>query len=340
LSGYTGSGAILVIGDASSSGGLVQLYGNNTYAGGTSITSSTTLEVFQDDNLGAAGGGVSLASAGALLTDSTTAGGFVTSRDIFLTGNGGIEAVDRTKATYKGVVSGTQKLSVGSSFGGTVVFTAANTYAGGTDVNGGVLEVNNTSGSGTGSGEVLMQNGARLGGTGTLAPSSVTSGTAVEIAAGGILTPSNGSGASHLTFALDTFAKLILDAQSQFVFDLGSSTATSDEVLLTGGKLQINDLDLSDFTFNLQSGFAPGTTFTLFNSPVGIDGSLGSDVIGAVDGYDATIEFNSTDTAIDLNVSTTQAPEPSTWAMLLGGVGLLVIVRRQRRCNRSGDDAP
>ncbi len=51
---------------------------------------------------------------------------------------------------------------------GTVALSGANTYNGGTTVSAGTLLVNNTSGSGTGTGAVTVAASARLGGTGTI----------------------------------------------------------------------------------------------------------------------------------------------------------------------------
>ena len=58
--------------------------------------------------------------------------------------------------------------AIGTPTGGTVVLSAANEYIGGTEVLGGTLLANNTSGSATGTGSVTVQSGARLGGTGTI----------------------------------------------------------------------------------------------------------------------------------------------------------------------------
>jgi autotransporter-associated beta strand protein len=53
--------------------------------------------------------------------------------------------------------------------GGTTTLSGANTYAGKTRVNSGVLLVANTTGSGTGTGGVEVKAGAMLGGTGSIA---------------------------------------------------------------------------------------------------------------------------------------------------------------------------
>jgi autotransporter-associated beta strand protein len=75
--------------------------------------------------------------------------------------------------------------AIGTPTGGTVILSAANTYAGGTEVLGGTLLANNTSGSATGSGPVTVQSGARLGGTGTVSGNvSLAGGAGLSFALG------------------------------------------------------------------------------------------------------------------------------------------------------------
>jgi RHS repeat-associated protein len=65
---------------------------------------------------------------------------------------------------------------------GTLTLAGANTYSGGTTIHGGLLLVNNTTGSGTGTGSVTVNNGARLGGGGRIAG-------AVTVNSGGTIDP-------------------------------------------------------------------------------------------------------------------------------------------------------
>jgi autotransporter-associated beta strand protein len=75
---------------------------------------------------------------------------------------------------------------------GVLTLTNGNTYSGGTRVNAGTLLINNTTGSGTGSGPVTATNGATFGGVGTAAGN--TTGSLVNILSGGRLDPGRANG--------------------------------------------------------------------------------------------------------------------------------------------------
>lgn len=86
-----------------------------------------------------------------------------------------------TSYTFGGVIGGS---GTSANFGvtvagpGTEVFTGFNTYSGPTSITGGALFVNNTVGSGTGSGAVTVHSGGTLAGSGTIV--STTGGTTVQ----------------------------------------------------------------------------------------------------------------------------------------------------------------
>jgi len=58
---------------------------------------------------------------------------------------------------------------------GTFTLTAANTFSGGTTIDGGTLLANNTTGSTTGSGVVQVNSGGTLGDTGIVSPAQCES---------------------------------------------------------------------------------------------------------------------------------------------------------------------
>jgi autotransporter-associated beta strand protein len=127
---------------------------------------------------------------------------------------------------------------------GSLTLTGSNTFSGTTTVNGGALYINNTTGSGTGSGQVNLNGGATLGGSGTI------SGVVIAIG-GGILVPGN-NGYGTLTVSND----VSLDSASVLQFTLGTN---SSQVFVSG------NLTLGG-TVNIvkSGGFGPGT-YTLFN---------------------------------------------------------------------------
>jgi autotransporter-associated beta strand protein len=74
-------------------------------------------------------------------------------------------------ADFLGVLSngpGSGSLAFTKSGNATQILSGANTYSGNTTVSGGTLLVRNTSGSGTGSGQVFVNSGATLGGNGSI----------------------------------------------------------------------------------------------------------------------------------------------------------------------------
>lgn len=109
---------------------------------------------------------------------------------VFL-GSNGLTVNNRFTTTFAGVIAdGGVNGGAGGAFAksgnGRLALTGANTYTGGTTVAGGTLLVNNTNGSGTGTGAVPVNSGA-LGGEGTIA-GTVTIGAGIS-GNGAFLTP-------------------------------------------------------------------------------------------------------------------------------------------------------
>jgi rhamnogalacturonan endolyase len=141
----SGTGQLLQAGP-----GAVTLTASNSYSGGTTINSATTLQI---------GDGGTLGSGGVL-------------------DNGTLNFNVSGSSTVNNVISGGGRVTL--SGGGTVVLTANNSYSGGTTVSNGMLQVGNLTGSATGSGPVVVASGGALSGNGAI-------GGALTVASGGTL---------------------------------------------------------------------------------------------------------------------------------------------------------
>jgi autotransporter-associated beta strand protein len=194
------------------SSGTLTLTASNTYSGGTTLSNGTLQ----------------------LNTDAWFGSGNVT--------NNGVLAFNHSGGLTVGtVISGTGAVTLRS--GGTLTVTGNNSYSGGTTVSNGTLLVNNSTGSGVGSGAVLVASGSILSGSGII-------GGAVTINSGGIFAPGNPVGTLTVGNNFTASSGAILN------FTLGTS---SDKTVVS------SNLNLSG-TVNITagSGFTSGT-FTLFN---------------------------------------------------------------------------
>ena len=132
---------------------------------------------------------------------------------------------------------------------GNWTLTGANTYSGGTVVDGGTLTVNNASGSGTGSGAVTVNTGATLAGTGIISG-------ATTINTGATNSPGNG-GIGTLTVN----NSVTLAAGSTTLIEINKTSNTKDlltasSALTYGGTLVVT---------NLSGTLANGDSFKIFN---------------------------------------------------------------------------
>ena len=297
------------------------LGGNNTsglfvYTGDTAITDRN----FQVDRRSAASG-ILVTNAGQTLT----IGGTITHN----TGNdSGVQHnAFRVGGAGNLTLSGAIADNVNASFetrlekegGGTLTLTNSNTFAGGVNVATGSLVVNNTSGSATGSGPVNVSTGAALGGAGIIAGITTISGS---------LAPGNSIGT--LTVAND----LTWNGGNDWIFELGlpaidlaaaAISSDGDLLSLTGPGSDFLKGTGSSWTFDFANSGAAGwyklvdwTGTTGFSA----DDFTATNLAG---GLSASFIVDSGTSALYLNL----IPEPS--AALLGGIGLLGLLRRRRQ---------
>lgn len=231
------------------------------------------------------------------------------------------------------VANAASATSIVKSNASTWTLAGTGTYTGGTTINQGTLLVNNTSGSGTGTGAVVVSGtlSGKLGGTGTISAGA----NSVTVNSGAFLSPGNGNensaagvGKLSMTFTTGTLSLL---SGSKFVFDLATTApgTGSDLINVTAGALTLGGQNFSDFTFNTLAGFDVGT-YTLFQTATPILGSLdanAANLTGTVgsSGLTGTLAISGN------NLVLTVIPEPGSLAALLGGFGVLLGLQRFRR---------
>jgi len=218
--------------DMTWSGGTIR----NTAAAGTDVALNIPMAVSGPGTLDT----VNASSRFSLMNNISGSGTITT------TGGGIIELQPDSNATRTGVSTGTGTQTISANIAGTSpilkigsgtsILTGANTYTSNTTVSAGTLLINNTSGSGTGSGNVTVLSGATLGGTGFLGtPSSLIT---ANVQSGGTLAPGNSPGT--LTF----HANLTLDPGATFLVDILNPT-TDLLVIGPGGSLTLTDAILA-----------------------------------------------------------------------------------------------
>ncbi len=335
---------------------------DNANAWGTANTAASGWQVgnFSNNSAGSAelltngfnvGGNITFnlaGNAGNTNNDNVVIGGTHTTGSASFTGNvtigrivGGTRQLQLTSATggttvFSGLISdaasGTAAtvLPVFKVGGGTVSLTNANTYTGATNVAAGKLLVNNTTGSGTGTGTVSVSSGATLGGSGTISG-------AVNVT--GVLAP----GASIESLGSGT---LSFNSGSSFQYEINTSTTGADLQFVTGNLNLVDGIDgsvtLSLFDLGSMAALAVDTKFTLISYTGVWDGDIFN---GYADDSDFTFagnqwRINYNDTTGGANFSSDQTgaagfvtmtviPEPNA-AMLVGGLGMLALLRRRR----------
>lgn len=188
---------------------------------------------------------------------------------------------NNSNANFSGVISSNTAVagsivSVNKIGSGTLTLSGTNTYAGNTTVTAGTLVADNTTGSATGSGDVLIASEATLSGNGII-------GGATTIEAGATLAP--GDTVGTLTFNSD----LSLDNATILQFGLGTN---SDQVvvngnLFLGGVLNITNTggfsagDYTLFSYNPANALTLGS-LTIGSAPAGYNYSINTNTLGVV----------------------------------------------------------
>jgi len=319
-----GTRAYLIVGDnVSQSIGALTFGGvgvGTSSGAGTSVTNR--LELHNANSVLKLGGTVTVNATGNPLTAMIFGAG-----TLALGGNRifdiGSQSTEMSGLAVSTVISGGGSITKLGT--GALRLDFANIYSGGTVVSAGGLVVSNTTGSGVGTGALVIQSGAFLRGTGIV-------GGATTIEAGGILGAGDFAGNLSITAGNLTFTNgLTLNDGAIFKFKLGTA---SDKISLIGGVLT-GAATPGSLTINLDAGtgFSAGT-YTLFDFSSGGTTTSSFDVADftlgtTISGYSYNLALNGGSSMLQLTASA--IPEPSTYAAIFGALALSAAGWHRRR---------
>jgi autotransporter-associated beta strand protein len=220
-----------------------------------------------------------------------------------------------TDTTFNGLIVLGNGIALVKSNSATLTLTGTNSYSLGTTVVSGKLLLNNTAGSGTGSGAVIVKDGAAIGGTGT-----ITGNTTIE--SGGILAPGASAGVFHT-------GNLTLQDNAVYEWEFGPGSAKDSVVVngaLTMGSTAI--LKLVDL-----GGDASGTN-VLFRY-------TGADPVNPTWLLDFTAAPSWSGGEVILDAANNQVllagvviPEPATGMLVTLGIAGAILLQSRQRAKR------
>jgi fibronectin-binding autotransporter adhesin len=276
-------------------GGTLILSGNNSYTGGTAIDGGT-LQVSADANLGAISGGLTF-DGGTLRTTAS----FSSARNVILNAAGGIFQTD-ADLSWSGVISGSGALTKTGS--GTLILTGTNTYAGGTTIIDGVLQIGDGGTSGSITGAVVNNSTLAFNRSNDIAFADAISGTGnVQKRGSGSLTLTGansysggtliaqgtliGSASSFGTGQITNNGALVIDQPTDASFANainGSGSFTkrgAGNLVLTGASALIGSTTVEAGKLSVNASLAASTVRVLSGAVLGGSGTVGGIVANA-----------------------------------------------------------
>lgn len=305
--------------------GTLTLSGVNTYSGTTTVSGGVLNGAIGSGDLSVSAGAAYELGGAARSVAALSGAGNVALGTHTLTTN------STTNSTFSGVIAGDAGLTKEGS--GTLTLSGNNTYTGLTAVNGGAVAVNGTHAS-----PVMLAAGTTLSGAGTFLSGVSLSGTHA---------PGNSPG-------IQTFADLTYNAGANILWELNANSATqgsmpSFDQIVVNGALNVAGATTVALSFDLvgssvdwnnafwstnQSWLVIDSTSTLNAGNLSLVSANWLDGFGNnFDSVRAGAAFNFTSSGSDvyLNFNVAQVPEPSTYAMIAVGCGMLAVGAWRRR---------
>jgi autotransporter-associated beta strand protein len=346
------------------SGGTIDIEGgtlrNGGFSGGNWTSNHASMNI-------AAGGTLDLWDGNTVMVDGLTGSGTVThtsyGSNTSLTV--GVNNDIGGPATFAGTITETDGHAVSLTKTGTGVqiLTGANSYSNGTYINAGELRVNNTAGSGTGSGTVVVNGGGTLGGSGSIGTADAVDG-AITVNSAGVITAGPNSNTTGLLTSLSTNG-LTLNGNAHYLWKInngagaGGTSSGWDEIATQGitfASLSSDSPFRIDITGSPTGLVAGTTTYIIATDPAGPivinESSYGNGTIltsGATSSLFVlnTADFSDSNSPVagatsfqlelvgdssgqDLVLLYSATPEPETAMLLLGGATPLLISRRRK----------
>ena len=249
----TFSGEIFGTGGLTISGGQVNLTAANSYYGGTTVTGGGTLAIDADTRLGNVSGGLALAGGTLLAT-----GSFTTSRAVTMGMGGGIVNTGAFNVAFDTGVSGPGSLTKTGT--GILTLSGANSYAGGTFVNEGILRL--ATGASLSPVGALVVNGGTFELNGNNISVGLLEGTGGTISLGASTLTVTESAATTLASVLTGSGGLAM--QGTGLLNLTGVNTYTGPTTVTNGRFAVSGSITSDVTVG--PGGSLGGAGTIFGS--------------------------------------------------------------------------